>query len=480
MIKVISKNILFIISYLTLCYAFGYDEILSMNPSGDHIWRPSDGLSMAYTYYSEGNDFLEPKILNQPGNDGRAVGEFPILYFGVAQLYKVFGQSDSIYRLTCWIIGFLGYFALFKTIEGVLGDFKWGIIISLLTFTSPILIFYGISFLPDPISLSFVFISYFFLHRYSKRKKLVYYTLGMLFMTLAALIKITSLLSFIAIFTGIAIEHISNKKAVKLNWRLISITTIAILPIVAWIFFSKNYNLLNETSYFFLRIAPIWELSYDEFWITVDHISNWTREYFYPTGRHLTYIIATLIVLPIFKKSLGKSIYYGYLFSVIGFIIFMILFFQQFKNHDYYIIPLLFVIPFTFTIFLLKFSFFINKSNATKYTSQLVLTLLLIASAVYATNRTEKRFNKQTDWVYEELYNFEHPIENFGIEQTDLVIIPADPSPNINLYAIKMKGWTKYNVGESVLKIDDAIAKGAKWMILPNRNTLQTGYLENI
>ena len=297
-------------------------------------------------------------------------------------------------------------------------------------------------------------------------------------MTLAALIKITSLLSFIAIFTGIAIEHISNKKAVKLNWRLISITTIAILPIVAWIFFSKNYNLLNETSYFFLRIAPIWELSYDEFWITVDHISNWTREYFYPTGRHLTYIIATLIVLPIFKKSLGKSIYYGYLFSVIGFIIFMILFFQQFKNHDYYIIPLLFVIPFTFTIFLLKFSFIINKSNATKYTSQLVLTLLLIASAVYATNRTEKRFNKQTDWVYEELYNFEHPIENFGIEQTDLVITPADPSPNINLYAIKMKGWTKYNVGESVLKIDDAIAKGAKWMILPNRNTLQTGYLE--
>ena len=95
-----------------------------MNPSGDHIWRPSDGLSMAYTYYSEGNDFLEPKMLNQLGNDGRAVGEFPILYFGVAQLYKVFGQSDSIYRLTCWIIGFLGYFALFKTIEGVLGDFK--------------------------------------------------------------------------------------------------------------------------------------------------------------------------------------------------------------------------------------------------------------------------------------------------------------------------------------------------------------------
>ena len=104
MIKVISKNILFIISYLTLCYAFGYDEILSMNPSGDHIWRPSDGLSMAYTYYSEGNDFLEPKMLNQPGNDGRAVGEFPILYF---ELHNFIRFLVKVIQFTAWPVGLL-------------------------------------------------------------------------------------------------------------------------------------------------------------------------------------------------------------------------------------------------------------------------------------------------------------------------------------------------------------------------------------
>ncbi|MFT7084382.1 MAG: 4-amino-4-deoxy-L-arabinose transferase-like glycosyltransferase [Vicingaceae bacterium] len=433
---------------------------------------------MAYIYYSEENSFLEPKMLNQLSNDGKAVGEFPILYYGVAQLYKVFGQSDSIYRLTCWLIGFLGYFALFKLVSEILNDFKWGIIISLLTFTSPILIYYGINFLPDPLSLSFVFISWYFIYKHSKRKKLVYYILGMLFMTLAALLKITSLLSFIAVFMGLIVQHISSKKAITLNWKMITATVLSILTIVSWVIFSKYYNQLNQTTYFFLGIAPAWNLSNEDFWITVHYISDWTKEYFYPTGRHLIYLFATLIITPIFKRKLNKALYYSYLFSVIGFFSFIALFFQKFKDHDYYMTPLLFIIPLTITLFLFKFNFFVNKSMARKSSTQAIFAILLIASSLYAKSRTEKRFSNKSDWVMEELYSLTNAVESYGISNTDLIILPLDPSLNINLYALKMKGWTKYNVEQSTKKIDLAIKKGAKWMVLPKEEVGQHKYLD--
>jgi hypothetical protein len=479
-VESILKNIAFIFLYFFLCYSIGYLEILSSNPNGDHVWRQSDGLSMAYIYYSEENSFLEPKMLNQLSNAGKAVGEFPILYYGVAQLYKVFGQSDSIYRLTCWLIGFLGYFALFKMVSEILNDFKWGIIISLLTFTSPILIYYGVSFLTDPASLSLVFISWYFIYQHSKRKKLVYYILGMLFMTLAALLKITSLLTFIAVFMGLIVQHISSKKAITLNWKMIAATVLSILSIVSWVIFSKSYNQLNQTTYFFLGTAPAWNLSNKDFWITLHYISDWTKEYFYPTGRHLIYLFATLIITPIFKNKLSKTLYYSYLFSVIGFLGFIALFFQQFKDHDYYMAPLLFIVPLTLTLLLLKFNFLLNKSNLLKYGSQFLFALLLVASSVYAQNRTEKRITNKSDWVFEELYDLEPKLTKIGIGKDDLILAPFDPSANITLYALKRKGWTRLNRIHTVEEIYKKQQLGAKWIIIPTDSLISNRYLHKV
>ena len=156
-----------------MCFYLSYPEILTLNPNGDHIWRQTDGLAIAHEYYINQNSFWEPSMLNQLHSEGKAVGEFPILYFSVSKLYNIFGQSDTVYRLFCWMLCFIGYFALFRLITNVLKDFFWGILITLLTFSSPILIYYGISFLPDPIALSFLFIAWYFLQQFSVSKKTI-------------------------------------------------------------------------------------------------------------------------------------------------------------------------------------------------------------------------------------------------------------------------------------------------------------------
>ena len=193
-------NVIFIVCFFGLTILYHYYQIFFLHPQSIHLWRQTDCLSIALNYYEHGMHFFSPEIHNQLADDGESgysAGEFPILYYGVALVWKVFGYHESSYRVIVLIISFCGFFALYKMMEGLLKDTFWGITISLLIFTSPILAYYSVNFLTNIPALSFSLIGWYFFYTYyvSKRTKYLYF--AMVFFMMAALLKIPEAINFL-------------------------------------------------------------------------------------------------------------------------------------------------------------------------------------------------------------------------------------------------------------------------------------------
>lgn len=79
--------------------------IFDLPPLGQHVWRQVVGSSIAYNYFSEGSSFLNTLVdIRVHANDTGAIyHEFPITYWLVGNLYKVFGFKDFIARIVPFI-----------------------------------------------------------------------------------------------------------------------------------------------------------------------------------------------------------------------------------------------------------------------------------------------------------------------------------------------------------------------------------------
>lgn len=299
--------------------------------------------------------------------------------------------------------------------------------------------------------------------------------MAFLFATLAGLLKISAYISFIAIGLVFIISTIKFKRIKSFKFILIlSFCLLSILTIGAWFYYAHYYNQLNQSNYFFLKSAPIWDLTLAERTTVWSHISNWTKEFFYPTGRHIFYALLFLSIIP---YKINKDNVNLYLISLIGILCFTALFFPQFKNHDYYVVTLFFLFPMVLVTFLSRLSILFSNNYKVKYTSHLLLFSLLIANTIYAKNRNDKRFSKKSDWVFEELYDVEPQLQEFGFEKANLVLAPFDPSANITFYALKRKGWTRLNGITNKKAIQDKQNLGAEWIVIPLDSLKESGYL---
>jgi 4-amino-4-deoxy-L-arabinose transferase-like glycosyltransferase len=119
----ISNNQLFWGMIIIISLAYNYNRILFYKPVGIHQWRNSVTAAFPLNIYMEG-DPLKTKtnaLWADEYTSDVSIVEFPIVYYMVSMLYKVFGPHDFLFRLVNLLIGYLGLFALFKT---VFSDFK--------------------------------------------------------------------------------------------------------------------------------------------------------------------------------------------------------------------------------------------------------------------------------------------------------------------------------------------------------------------
>jgi hypothetical protein len=473
----------FILLFLLISIIYNYQDILYKPPQSIHLWRQADCLSITMNYYQDNNPFLEPSIHNL-GRDGegKTVSDFPLIYYTVAQLWKIFGQHEFIYRALVLLIFFSGLFSLFKLYEEALKDSVMAIVFSLLMFASPTLAYYANNFLMDIPAFSFALVGLYFFVKFYRSSSHKYLYFFALFYTLAGLLKISSLISFMAIFGLFLLERINV--TLKPGGRIFRhpihqfiILAIVLVSIAAWYLYADYYNSLHNSGIFLVGILPIWELDSAQiqkvFYSIREHM-RW--DYFRPVTQFI-FVLIFISTLLFYRKARRTWLILSILVAI-AVIFFIILFYQALDQHDYYTINLFILIPIVVLTFLK-----LLKDHAEKIYFSVIFRILvlvfLIHSIDFAKRRLDSRY-KPMGWensYYTEkisAFNKISPyLRSIGIEEGDRVISISDNTINTTLYMMNQKGWTNYGIKSDSLNITKKIQMGARYLVVYDRDNYE-------
>jgi hypothetical protein len=426
-------------------------------------------------------------------------------------LWKIFGNHEFIYRFVTFLIAFLGFFALFKTIEIILKDSIWAIFISLLFFTSPILVYYSNNFLTNMPSFSFSLIGWYYFARFYQNEKRKTLYISMSFFLLAGLLKVSSLIGFILIFIIFVTESLNlmkfkgEEKIFKNFLKSLYPLLMVIVGNVLWIIYVTKFTEKYLGAYTFNNVWPIWKMNITEiskvlydFWFIM------SKQIFavYTLLLSIAFII-TLRILSAFDK-VDKQIRFANFTIGFGTIIYILFWFNAFGNHDYYMIDIMlfFIVTFiSFFYILKKYAYRVFKSLIIKFIFGVFLFYNVVYCAVnmdiryfYDGNHLGryKRFFSDYEigcwWYWDD--NYKQKIKSFntvspylrsiGIKPEDKVISIPDESINITLYLMNQKGWNNFGLSEwkGTDRIQKQIALGAKYLIVNDTSVLSQDYIK--
>jgi hypothetical protein len=432
----------FVVVFIVL---YQIPETFDLGPFSLHKWRQSDSASIAMAYFHNGIHFFEPKVMNVLGGDGAAVGEFPIYYYLSAALYHVFGPSDGIIRLLHWLTLVAGVFFFLKVVDKEIGAFA---VYATSFFLSSIglFAFYGFNFLPDIPAFGWLLIGAYALYNSADSKRLFW--LGIAAICLAGLLKPTILIPFFA-WWGIWLVFFLFKKEKLASFpattKMILGLCIVLIVNAAWIFWAKQYNASHDSGIFLGAVMPIWDLDANEIQYTWDLL--WDSYLHRIVRRPALWLLVGFLLLSMVSWKKFTLIWCVFSsFVLMGTVVYFFLFFQQFRIHDYYLIACLWL----FVVVLLGGIYLIQTQTRgyVKYFLQFLLLFILSA------NINMSYYYVKGNYAPDSVYQKEVPecmldrnstrqfIEKAGLTyKENLVGVHPDPSPNIALYNLNLKGF---------------------------------------
>lgn len=497
-------NILFIIAFLLISLSYNYIHILQLGPRALHIWRQSDCISMTLNYYQHGMNFFEPEIHNLIADDntsGKTIGEFPLLYYFVASIWKVFGVHEWMYRFVGLLLVFWGLFSLFKTTNYFLKDTFWALWLPLVLFTSPIFADYGVSFLTNVPALCLVLVAFRYIQLYYEHNKISSLYIAMLLFLIAGLLKTSSLIGFfflVVIYFGEKITLFNRNKVYLFKRKhAFFAMLLVIVGVFAWYYYAESFNSIHKGHYTFNHLWPIWEMSKTrilEYFHTIRTLTIFLVFNIYTLGLFLLMFLA-LIFSP--RKN-SSFFYFGIIILFGGSLAYTLFWFQALNFHDYYYIDLLLFImfiPFAFLIFMKKNHEKVFQSKIVKVMSALFLIYNVYYTAEIFELRYFPKYEKSYSIIpsddliklfkwndgnysrkYQALTEIKPYFKEIGISDDDRVISLPDGSFNITLYLMNQPGWTEYGLDKSNLK--RYIARGAKYLIINDTTINKQDYLK--
>ena len=475
------KYFIFFTVLIFLYIFLDYQSILFYRPQGFHFIRQTDGLSFVANYFNNGSNFFEPQVFNLTSTEGKAVCEFPILYFITSQLYRLFGEQEFILRLISVIIVSFGFFSLFKLLILLLNDILYALIFSFLFLSSTVLLYYTNNFLPDASALGLTLVGWYYFYLFKKQNK-KYLILSFSFFTISSLIKVTYFINPIAALSTILVFDFLRKKklidVIKTNSHLLLIFSISSILLLSWNFFAIHYNAINKDFYFLVSTRPIWDMEQKSIIEVWDYISNyWYSKYYFQSTIH--FFIITFILGIVFIKKANKTILIPSIILFIGSTFYILLFYAQFKDHDYYFITLIptiiILVITTFTAIRNKFPRLLNN-----YIAKVLLLGLAILSINYAKAKLEDRYSNNQDEFSEIgiiLSNIRVQMDSLGISQNAKIIVFTDKTPNGGLYFLNRKGWNiKDTTKANIKKIRKYKNLGAEYLV--NTTNMNLNYVK--
>ncbi len=466
---------------------YNYPETLLKRPQSIHNWRQCDGASLALNYSQEGMQFFKPRTHGLYSDDFTtgytAPSEIPVLYYFIAILYKVFGYHEYLFRATSLLLFFLGLFYLFRLSRIILKNTFYSLAVVVLLFSSPLLVYYAINFMPNTAGLSFTIIGWYYFYRYATNQGTRTYLAAIVFFFLAAAMKITELSGPLIIMALMLMDRFRilclNLGTGKHFYGKMTALLAVFLLVAGWVVYAKWYNNLHGTSQFSTFTFPIWNLKSGE----IDFILHkmkviWLKEY---------YLLFTLygllfcsLVCAVFYKRVDKIPGIASIFLLTGLVAYSILWFEALGDHDYFFIGFYILPAFIFISFfhvLLSF----NMKIIYKRIMQILVLAFLVVNVHHARHRhTIRYYSWMNDYPeMQDLYQINPYLEQKGISRKDTIVFFS--SPNIRpLYLMNLKGWTMWDYAEITNEIRaedsvmmaDCIRKGADYFFVNNTKSL--------
>jgi hypothetical protein len=474
--------LLAILSFVLILSIFGYVGLLNEPPQSTHLWRQSDCASLALNYHQHGMDFFQPQIHNLHADGhttGYAISECPYIYYLVAGLYKVLGYNHWVYRLVWSLILLLGFVALYRYILHFLDSKIYSFLLVLIVLASPVIIFYGNSFLPDVPALMFtlagwmVFANWLRDRRYTKL-----WFVAILFM-LGGLLKVTALISFFALAGVWFIELLGwklgerGKFIFEKKWKSVIPFLSVFAVIVAWYLWAWNYNDTHSTKYFSMRTCPIWDVT-SCCNCTFGDILNQVKTLWLPHLFSKPMQLLLLICIPflmVYRRFANRFLLAITVLTFLGTALYIAIWFAAFHDHDYYFINL-----YIFPVFLLLTSLYALKIRFPKVFSSRYFMVFLAAIMLYGIHYTYfKQRLRYRGWMNAEHRKFADIrgiaplVGKLGILSNDLIISIPDRTPNYTLYILNRKGWSIFGAqAVDSASLARRIEGGAKFLFVSN------------
>jgi len=449
-----------LLALFVVFFYLGFDEIYYLPPQSTHHWRQSDGFSMAVNYYQFNLSLFKPEMHHILGGNGRAVGEFPILYYITGKLFHIFGISYSVFRIVHFLpfmlsLLYLAYF-LFKKVEIPIFSVLSACIF---LFASPLIAYYSLNFLPNVPSLGFLFAGcillceYLFYETTHKKfsRKLVWATV---MLALATLLKPTSATAYCAFIFVVFVSLLFPKFAPYIKKEkkipvLLSCFIIAFLSVI-WFYYAAYYQKVNHTTCFLLDVLPYWKADKD----TISFIDYRTKTLWMPVLAH-KYILRIAVLSCLFSlvSSIVKKHYFISVFILVALILDVLvylLFYQAFSDHDYYFINFfgLGLIIFVLSLYYLQsYNIPHKRLSYIKYVLPAFLLFVIMLSLSQSDKILRERYAINSPWKNNFNSNLYHPdlrkyVESIGLTPKTKVISIPDGSPNNTLCLLNLKGIT--------------------------------------
>ena len=507
---------LFLGGIIALFFIYGFHEILFLRPQSMHQWRQTDCLQIAHNYLRDSWNFFSPSIHNMFSDNettGKTIGEFPLLYYFVAILWKIFGEHEFIFRIITLGYFFIGLFYFYKLLLKLLNSSFWAFSISVLLFTSPLIVFYSNNFLTNVPALTSVLIGWYCFYQYYQTKRLRSLITAIVFFTLGGLFKMTAYISFVLIgfFYVIDLYHVlirDRQGNIFINVKkyfLLFFVSLSI--IIGWYSYTHYFTGIHGGKFTFNSLWPIWEMDNSQYESIVKFIKEIIIHQVFNKYTLMLFVGLLVFLIIDFKKA-NKFVLVSVFLLLFGVSSFILLWFQALDAHDYYVINLI-ILP----LFVLVGFFWHLKLNYTKLFNSKVIKfcfiLFLFFNISYATNNIKMRYwghfnysdkypsmfceKAEIDFWWwtgsqnqlEPLNDIENYNRSIGIKKTDLVAFIPDQGFSTSLYLMNQKGWTSgfgienYPNSSPEEKINDKIKhKNLRYLFVGDSASLKKEYLQ--
>ena len=437
------------------CYLHSPD--MTKPPGGMHTWAQSDHYALARGFVENDLNFFLPQTAlynhqfpnnwQTPDPDCITAVDFPIHNYIPAVFMKITGSDSTlIYRCYMLLLSFAGLFCLYR----LAFMFNKSAILSFLVVAfvacSPVFTFYQIRFIPSIPSLSTALIGLYYYFRYRRDNSMKALIVAVVFLTLAAMTRLTFTIPLLAVF---GVEFIRLFREPENRVKKIVVALSSIVFILSYMLY--NAYLRDTYGSLFLNVLmPITSFR-DLIDSTLDIFGLWKMEYF--TRWHYLLFAALCAVFGyrfIRKKHIRAPFSYTALLIFLlslGCVLFYLAMCEQFKAHDYYFADTFFV-PIILVLCVLTQQLTIRNTlqNVLLY----VCSCLLIVGMAYRNTLVQESRDEREKWGKNDYttYCYEGSnklIEELKIPKSEKLLVLTTVSPNIPFMEMKRSGYMTHN-----------------------------------